>query len=91
MVRPDGERVKYTVLVYTATHKGANTSARVWVELVGATGLTSGRKTLSSPAGYRAFARGAVDKFDVASVDVGSLLAVRVGHDNAGCVRAGRR
>jgi hypothetical protein len=82
------ERVKYTVLVYTATQKGAATTARVWLELVGDTGVTSGRKTLRAPSGCRAFARGAVDKFDVVSVDVGNLLAVRVGHDNGGCALA---
>jgi len=86
VVRTQGvERVRYTVLVYTAQQKSAATSARVWLELVGETGVASGRKQLRAPAGCRAFARGAVDKFDVASVDVGTLIAVRVGHDNGGC------
>jgi len=82
-LRADAE---YEVKVLTSNKKGASTTARVYVELLGDDeGMSSGEHLLRAAKGSaQPFKRGAEDVFMIASENLGELKALHVWHDNTG-------
>jgi hypothetical protein len=74
--------VSYTVVVTTSDVRGAGTTADVTLELLGASGASTGALRLAG--GRDALRRGAVDTFRLRAPAVGPLRALRVAHDNRG-------
>ena len=80
-----GSQALYCVEVHTGDVRGAGTDAGVFVELLGERGATSGpRALLPSPPSAAAFARGAVDAFELRLPALGELSALRVWTDGRG-------
>jgi hypothetical protein len=74
---------KYVVSVTTADRKGAGTDARVWIECFGASGKSSGERTLENASNN--FERGRTDRFELEMTGMGAgVRRVRVGHDDTG-------
>ena len=74
---------QYAITVTTADVKAAGTDARVWIELVGASGKSSG--ALALDGGREAFTRGKTDRFELEVAGLGAgIKSARIGHDSSG-------
>jgi hypothetical protein len=71
------------VVTHTNDVRGVGTDAAVFVELLGASGASGGRKPLLSPS-PEVFARGRVDEFRLRCPALGELAKLRIGHDGKG-------
>lgn len=80
------DRTAYTVWVHTGAVKGAGTSAKVTVNLLGSHERSSGDMPLEATGENRrgAFDRGAVSKFTFECGYVGDVHSVVLGHDGSG-------
>lgn len=65
----------------TADRRGAGTSARVFMNIIGTDGETGDRPLDSKRSN---FSRSSEDEFVIEAVDIGTVLKIRIGHDNAG-------
>jgi len=72
---------RYKVETLTSDLKGSGTDANVWIDLVGAASR-SGKRPLETSRNN--FKRGREDVFHLETVDLGRLLHIDIGHDNAG-------
>lgn len=72
---------RYKLAVYTSNLKGAGTDANILVQLVGEHGETQEKKVVASPD---AFERGKLDVLTVEAPEIGSLVKLKIGHDNSG-------
>ena len=78
--------IVYLVEVTTGTEPGADTDARVWLQLIGQRG-DSGQRRLCKPRPSgppHPFQAGQTDTFLVEAVDLDVVTAVRIGHDGQG-------
>jgi hypothetical protein len=75
------EGVDYKVEVLTSDIKGAGTNAKVFIILYGQTGDT-GKVVLPSKKEH--FEKGSTDLFEIKAKDVGSIIKIRIGHNNSG-------
>ena len=73
--------VEYKVKVKTADQRGAGTSARVFINIIGDQGETGDRPLDASRSN---FSRDSEDEFIIQAVSCGNLQKVRIGHDNKG-------
>ena len=76
-----GRLCRYKVEVLTSDLRGAGTDANVWIDLLGETSR-SGKRPLETSRNN--FERGREDVFHLETVDLGRLLQIDIGHDNAG-------
>lgn len=74
-------QVIYKVRVKTADQRGAGTSARVFINIIGDAGETGDRPLDASRSN---FSRASDDEFLIQAVSCGQLSKVRIGHDNKG-------
>jgi hypothetical protein len=73
--------MQYKVLVRTGDRRAGGTSARVFMNIIGAEGETGDRPLDSKRSN---FSRGAEDEFIIEAVDIGEIQKIRIGHDNKG-------
>lgn len=75
----------YAITVITSNIKEAGTDAKVHIELIGKYG-TSGKIPLARNSKFNenSFERGQRDEYDIKCQDLGSIRAVKIGHDNRG-------
>eukprot|EP00899_Mesostigma_viride_P015258 jgi/Mesvir1/23733/Mv18674-RA.1 len=74
--------LKYTVSVKTGDVRNAGTDAKVYIQLLGTTGETTGQLWLDG--GRKQFERNDLDEFAISAPDVGNVHSIRIGHDNSG-------
>lgn len=71
------------VVTFTSDLKGAGTDAGVHIELIDASGASSGRQQLLTSA-PDAWERGKADEFRIKCQALGNLTKLRIGHDGKG-------
>lgn len=79
--KPAVTKITYRIQTHTCDVQYAATDANVFIEITGEHG-TSGKQRLSNSR--LNFERGAIDVFFVKSVDLGALVSIKIGHDDAG-------
>ncbi|XP_059845764.1 lipoxygenase homology domain-containing protein 1 [Hypanus sabinus] len=80
------ERTRYEILVVTSDRDDAETKENVWIVLEGKKGKSK-EFLLENSSKKKKFLRGAKDKFEFSSKNVGDIATILVGH----CPRDGRR
>lgn len=78
----DLQPVQYLIDVHTADVQGAGTDANVHITIYGSNGDT-GRRPLTKKF-VDLFERGKKDSFNLEALDLGSLVRLRIEHDNKG-------
>uniref|UniRef100_A0A6B2KWS8 PLAT domain-containing protein n=1 Tax=Arcella intermedia TaxID=1963864 RepID=A0A6B2KWS8_9EUKA len=73
--------VSYIVEITTGNIKGAGTSAKVYIDVIGDKNSTGKQILDNSPTNFN---RGSKDTFTIDTVELGELKKIIVGHDNAG-------
>lgn len=82
------DRTTYSVIVFTGSQKGANTTAQAYLNMLGVAGASGERPLLGGSHLLGAgpvFRRGAAAKFTIESHYLGHLTSLLIGHDNSGC------
>ena len=73
---------KYHIVVTTGSKMGAGTDAKVYVNINGAHGKSTGTLNLAQGNNMNPFERNQVDVFDVFGPDVGKIESLTIGHDD---------